>query len=148
MTNRLSGQVALVTGSASGIGEATARRLAAEGALVVVNSTKSTEAGSALAAELDGTYLQADIAVETEARRLVAEAAAAYGRLDILVNNAGTTVKIPHSNIEAVTGEVWSKILGVNVIGTWNVTAAAVPHLREAAAANGHSSAVVNVSSL
>lgn len=60
--------VALVTGSTSGIGEAVARRLAADGKRVVVHSRRSTEAGQALAAELGGAYVQADLAVEEEAR--------------------------------------------------------------------------------
>lgn len=75
-------------------------------------------------------------------------AARRNGRLDILVNNAGVTVKIPHLEIDEVTPEVWSKILGVNVLGTWNVTAAAVPYLRAAAHHHAGSSAIVNVSSL
>jgi len=120
-----------VTGSASGIGEATARALDAVGATLVVNSIRSVEAGKALAAELDSAcYVQADIGDEADARRLVDTAIDRYGRLDILVNNAGTTVKIPHRDLDSVTGAVWQEILRVNVIGTWNVTAAAVPHLR------------------
>ncbi len=132
MTGRLEGKVALVTGSASGIGEATARALDSEGAIVVVNSVRSVEMGRQIASELgNACYVQADIATEADARRLVATTIDRYGRLDILVNNAGTTVKIPHRDLDAVTGEVWREILSVNVIGTWNVTVAAVPHLAE-----------------
>jgi len=131
MPAQLGGKVALVTGSASGIGEATARALDASGATVVVNSVRSVAAGRALAAQLDRScYVQADIGNEADARRLVETTIQRYGRLDILVNNAGTTVKIPHRDLEAVTAEVWQELLSVNVIGTWNVTAAAVPHLR------------------
>ncbi|HUI02227.1 MAG TPA: SDR family oxidoreductase [Acidimicrobiales bacterium] len=144
MTAQLRGRVALVTGSSSGIGEATARALAEAGATVVVNSARSEEAGRALAGELPGaTYVRADIADPDQARHLVAEAVAAHGRLDILVNNAGTTEVIPHPDLEAATVEVWRRILDVNVIGTWLVTVAAVPHLR--ASGDG---AVVNVSSV
>src|SRR5271166_4753190 len=131
MAGSLAGKVALVTGSASGIGAATARALDAEGATVVVNSVRSVETGRAIASELEtACYVQADIAIEADARRLVETTIQRYGRLDILVNNAGTTVKIPHRDLEAVTAEVWQELLSVNVIGTWNVTAAAVPHLR------------------
>ncbi len=131
MAGRLEGKVALVTGSASGIGEAIARAFDASGATVVVNSVRSVEAGEELASQLESAcYVQADIADEADARRLVATAIVRYGRLDILVNNAGTTVKIPHRDLDAVTGEVWRELLSVNVVGTWNVTAAAVPHLR------------------
>jgi len=140
----LAGKVALVTGSSSGIGAATARRLSAEGAVVVVNSRSSVAAGEALAAELPGaSYVQADVADEEQARRLVETAVERHGRLDVLVNNAGMTVKIRHGDLEAASREVWERILGVNLLGTWAVTVAAVPHLR--ASGDG---AVVNVTSL
>jgi ketoreductase RED2 len=140
----LQGKVALVTGSSSGIGEAVARSLAAEGASVVVNSASSVEAGERVAAELpDATYVQADVADEGAARGLVDAAVATYGRLDVLVNNAGTTVVIPHHELDAATPDVWRRIFDVNVIGTWQVTVAALPHLRASGAGS-----VVNVTSL
>ena len=141
---RLAGQVALVTGSSSGIGEATARRLAGQGATVVVNSSSSVEAGTRVADSLPGaSYVRADIADPAEATGLVEQVLERHGRLDILVNNAGTTRVIPHADLEAATPEVWRQIFDVNVIGTWQVTVAAVPHLR--AAGSGQ---VVNISSL
>ena len=140
----LQGKVALVTGSSSGIGEAVARSLAAEGASVVVNSARSVEAGKRVAGELpDASYVQADVADEGSARELVDATVATYGRLDVLVNNAGTTVVIPHHDLEAVTPDVWRRILDVNVIGTWQVTVAALPHLRASGAGS-----IVNVTSL
>ena len=140
----LGGKVAIVTGSSSGIGEAVARSLAAEGASVVVNSATSVEAGQRVAGELpDATYVQADVADEGAARRLVDAAVATYGRLDVLVNNAGTTVVIPHHDLEAATPDVWRRIFDVNVVGTWQVTVAALPHLRASGAGS-----VVNVTSL
>ena len=144
MAGSLQDKVALVTGSSSGIGAATARMLAAEGAVVVVNSVSSVDAGRALAAELPGSsYVQGDIADLDQARNLVAHTVANHGRLDILVNNAGTTRVIPHPDLEAATPEVWRRIFDVNVIGTWQVTVAAVPHFRA-----GGDGVVVNVSSL
>jgi len=141
---RLAGRVALVTGSSSGIGEATARRLAGQGATVVVNSSSSVEAGTRVADSLPGaSYVRADIADPAEATGLVEQVLERHGRLDILVNNAGTTRVIPHADLEAATPEVWRQIFDVNVIGTWQVTVAAVPHLR--AAGSGQ---VVNISSL
>ncbi len=142
--DRFAGQVVLVTGSSSGIGAEAARRFGASGATVVVNSMTSVDAGRALAAELpDATYVQADVADEADATRLIAEVVATHGRLDVLVNNAGTTAVIPHDDLEAASPDVWRRIYDTNVIGTWQVTVAAVPHLR--ASGNGQ---VVNVSSL
>jgi ketoreductase RED2 len=144
MPGSLQGKVALVTGSSSGIGAATARMLSGEGAVVVVNSVSSVEAGRALAAELPAaSYVQGDIAQLDQARHLVATAVENHGRLDILVNNAGTTQVIPHPDLEAATPEVWRQIFDVNVIGTWQVTVAAVPHLRA-----GGDGVIINVSSL
>jgi ketoreductase RED2 len=141
---RFAGQVVLVTGSSSGIGAATAHLFAASGATVVVNSIRSVEAGQALAAELpDASYVQADVADEADAARLVEEVVATHGRLDILVNNAGTTEVIPHNDLEAASPEVWRRIFDTNVIGTWQLTVAAVPHLR----ASGQGQ-VLNVSSV
>ncbi len=83
-------KVALVTGAGRGIGAAIARRLAAEGARVVVHYRDSREAAEALAAEIGGLAVQADLTEPTAAERVVAEALAHFGRLDILVNNASS----------------------------------------------------------
>ncbi|MEV6670404.1 SDR family oxidoreductase [Streptomyces sp. NPDC051162] len=137
-------RVALVTGSSSGIGRAVAGRLAAEGMRIVVNSARSTEAGEKVARSLpDAVYVRADVSDEDEARRLVSSAVEHYGRLDLLVNNAGGTRVIPHADLEAATAEVWREILGLNVVGTWQTTVAAMPHLTRTG--NG---AVVNISSV
>ena len=126
----LEGKVALVTGSSSGIGEATARRLAECGATVVVNSSRSVEDGERIASEIGGTYLQADIGDPAQARALVTGVDRAHGRLDILVNNAGITEVINHHDLDAVTDEVFRRILDVNVLGTWTVTREAMGALR------------------
>ena len=137
-------RVAVVTGSSSGIGAAVARRMAAAGLRVVVNSARSVEAGRALAGQLPGGhYIQADVAVPEQARHLVEATVDRFGRLDVLVNNAGTTRLIPHHDLQAATPQVWQEIFSVNVFGTWQTTVAAVPHLR--ATGNG---CVVNISSL
>jgi ketoreductase RED2 len=139
----LDGKVAIVTGSTSGIGEAIARRYAAEGAGIVVNSTRSVEAGRAVAASLpDAVYVQADIADEAQGRTLVDAARDRWGRLDLLVNNAGVTQVIPHHDLDAAGVEVWRRIFEVNVFGTWLLTRTAVPLIRE----NG--GAVVNITSM
>jgi ketoreductase RED2 len=144
---RISGledKVVVVTGSSSGIGEATARLAAASGARVLVNSSSSVEAGEALAASLpNAKYVQANIADEAGATAIADAAMTHFGGIDVLVNNAGTTQVIPHHDLEAVTLDVWHKILDVNVIGTWLVTMACLPALR--ASGNG---SVINVTSL
>jgi ketoreductase RED2 len=138
------GHVVLITGSSSGIGAATAHRFAALGATVVINSSTSVAAGEALADELpDASYVQADVSAEEEARALVDRVVDRHGGLDVLVNNAGTTEVIPHHDLEAATPEVWRRIFDVNVFGAWQVTVAAVEHLR----ASGRGQ-VLNVSSL
>ncbi|MFD5416838.1 MULTISPECIES: SDR family NAD(P)-dependent oxidoreductase [unclassified Streptomyces] len=137
-------RVALVTGSSSGIGAAVAERLAAEGIRVVVNSARSAEAGKELAARLpDAVYVQGDVSDAEDARRIVRAAIDAYGRLDILVNNAGVTRFIPLGDLEAADARAWREIFDVNVVGTWQMITAAVPHLRESGAG-----AVVNISSV
>ena len=84
-----SDRVALVTGSTSGIGEATAKRLVALGAKVMLNSSTSSSEGERLASELEGaSYHQADISSENECKKLVDATIETFGRLDVLVNNA------------------------------------------------------------
>lgn len=127
------GRVAIVTGSSSGIGEETARRLSALGATVVVNSSSSVEAGTAVAASLPGEslYVQADIADLAQSQALLDRTMEAYGRLDILVNNAGWTTVVPHTDLDGLTDEIFAKTFEVNVFGTWRLTKAAIPLLRE-----------------
>ena len=128
---RCEGQVAVVTGSSSGIGEAVARRFAAEGAHVVVNSATSVDAGRAVADSLpSATYVQADVSTPAGAQAVVAAAVDAYGRLDHLVNNAGWTRVVAHDDIAGADLELWRRVFEVNVFGTWLVCQAAIEHLR------------------
>ena len=137
------GRVVAVTGSSSGIGAATARAFAAAGASVLVNSSRSAEAGREVAASLpDAVYVQGDITDPAVPGHLVAAAAERWGRLDVLVNNAGTTSLIPHHDVEAATVDVWRRIFEVNVFGTWAMSVAALPALR---ASHG---CIVNVASV
>jgi ketoreductase RED2 len=130
---QLDGRVAIVTGSSSGIGEATARRLAGLGAHVAVNSSSSRQAGVAIAAGLptDSLYIQADISDQAQGQRLVHETIEHFGRLDILVNNAGWTTVVKHSDLDALTDDILRKTFEVNVFGTWWLTKAAMPYLRQ-----------------
>ncbi|MFD8573399.1 SDR family NAD(P)-dependent oxidoreductase [Streptomyces sp. NPDC059639] len=137
-------KVALVTGSSSGIGKAVAERLAADGHRVVINSVRSVEEGEKVAAGLpDAVYIGADVSVEEQARNLVAQTIEHFGRLDVLVNNAGRTRAVPHADLTGASPELWREILDLNVIGTWQTTVAAMPHLTRTGAG-----CVVNISSI
>src|SRR6516165_1751792 len=137
------GRVVAVTGSSSGIGAATARAFADAGASVLVNSARSVAEGEAVAASLpDALYVQGDITEAEVPERLVAAALEQWGRLDTLVNNAGTTAVIPHHDLAAASVDVWRRIFEVNVFGTWAMSVAAMPALREARGS------VVNVASV
>jgi len=141
---RFDGKVVLVTGSSSGIGEAAAQHFADAGATVVINSATSVAAGEAVASRLPGaTYCQADVSDPAAAAALVDHVLSAHGRLDVLVNNAGTTKVIPHHDLDAITDEVFRRIIDVNLFGTWQLTHLALPHLK----AHGDGS-VVNVTSV
>ncbi len=135
-------KVALVTGSSSGIGEQVARRLAADGYAVVVHSRSSVAAGQAVAQEIGGSYLQADVADENAAHGLVEQVLAQRGRLDVLVCNAGATQVIAHADLAAATPEIWRQLYDVNVIAPFVLVTAAEQALREVQAC------VVNISSL
>src|SRR3954469_804037 len=121
---RLEGRTALVTGGASGIGAATARRLAAEGAEVWVGDLN--EAGAkGVAAEVSGHSLELDVTDLDSARPAVE----ATGTLDILVNNAGTD---EFGFFTDTTPEQWQRVIAVNLNGVLNCTAAALPAMQQA----------------
>jgi glucose 1-dehydrogenase len=143
---RLQGKVALVTGSAQGIGRAIVERFAREGADVVVNY----RSGPAMAEEVvqaargagvRATAIQADVAQVGDVRRLVDQAVAEMGRLDILVNNAGVET---HAAFWDVGEDDYDKVLGVNLKGPFFATQAMVRHLR----ATGRPGRIVNISSV
>jgi ketoreductase RED2 len=75
-------------------------------------------------------YVQADISNQDQGRALIDATIDAYGQLDILVNNAGWTTVVPHHKLDALTDEIFDKTMQVNVYGTWWLTKAAIPHLR------------------
>jgi NADP-dependent 3-hydroxy acid dehydrogenase YdfG len=135
MTRPLTGAVALITGASSGIGAATARRLAADGAAVALigrRRDRLVELARAISAEAGHALpLQADVAVTEESTAAVEQAVAELGRLDILVNNAGVMLLGPA--LDAPRAE-WERMVDVNVRGVLDVTHTALPHLVRAAA--------------
>jgi NAD(P)-dependent dehydrogenase (short-subunit alcohol dehydrogenase family) len=128
----LAGRVALVTGAGSGIGEATARRFAADGAVVVVNDVDADRARTvATAIGKDGgkaAAIGADVTRRDEVERLVAAIVAEHGRLDVLINNAGIN---RDAMSHKMTEEQWDQVLTVNLKGTFLCAQAALPRMRE-----------------
>jgi NADP-dependent 3-hydroxy acid dehydrogenase YdfG len=134
MTNRLEGAVALVTGSSSGIGAATARRLAAEGAavaLVARRRDRLDELAAAIRAD-GGTALAvpSDVTSKQQAAAAVEQVVGQLGRLDILVNNAGIMLLGPALDAPV---EEWDRMVALNTQGLLYITHAALPHLVRAA---------------
>jgi len=145
---------ALVTGSSRGIGRAIAERFARDGYDVAVNYVRSADRAHSVAdrieteTDADAIAVQADVGDPTEAADLVDEAVAAFGGLDHVVNNAGVD---QHVYTESLSPEDFDRVMDTNVNGAFNVTKAALPHLREAAereAGDAPSPSVTNVSSI
>jgi NADP-dependent 3-hydroxy acid dehydrogenase YdfG len=148
MTQRLDGTVALVTGASSGIGEATAQALAAEGARVAVAARRKDRL-EALAERIGpgrALVIEADVTSEDEAAAAVERAVSELGRLDILVNNAGVMLLGP---IVDAPVEEWQRMVQLNLLGLLYCTHAALPHLLKAAETDPRGVAdVVNISSV
>jgi NAD(P)-dependent dehydrogenase (short-subunit alcohol dehydrogenase family) len=141
----VSDRVALVTGSTSGIGAATARRLVRDGYKVALHSRSSADVGKRMAGELAGaSYHQADLADEQATRNLVAGVLKHHGRLDVLVNNAGESIRIPHADLKAATPAVWRRMLDVNLIAPFVLVTEAEPALRQSAE-GGRPACIVNI---
>lgn len=144
MSRKLEGKVAVVTGASKGIGAAIATHLAAEGAAVVVNFSSSKEGAEKVVGEITkkggkAIAVQANVAKETDIRRLFAEAKKAFGRLDILVNNAGI---YEFSPLENITTEHFHKQFDLNVLGLLLTSQEAVKHFDKSGGS------IVNISSV
>jgi len=146
----LQGTVAIVTGASSGIGEATALTLAAQGAAVAV-AARRRDRLDALAARIEEgggrvLVLETDVTDEAQANAMVEQTVAVLGRLDILINNAGVMLLGPI--VDAPTEE-WRRMVSLNVLGLFYCTHAALPHLLKAAESEPRRVAdIVNVSSV
>lgn len=127
LTQRLAGKVAVITGAASGIGLATARRMSAEGATVVVGDIEPT-AGIAVAEEVGGLFVAVDVADEHAVDNLFATAAANYGSVDIAFNNAG--ISPPDDDlIETTELPAWQRVQDVNLKSVYLCCRAALRYM-------------------
>ena len=147
------GLCAIVTGSASGLGAATAEILARSGARLVINYSSSEREAEATAeacrkaGAAEVVIAQGDVSRDEDCRKIVA-AAGSWGRLDVLVNNAGTTKHVAHADLDGLSAEDFQRLYGVNTIGPFLMVRAARSLLEAGAKASGRPSAVVNVSSV
>jgi 3-oxoacyl-[acyl-carrier protein] reductase len=141
---RLEGKCAIVTGSATGIGKATATLFAQEGARIVVSDVDEAGRGVVEAIKGDGgeaTFVKADVSQAGDAERMVDTMVRTYGRLDVLVNNAA--VYLGDGNILTVADETWNQIIGVNLKGTYLCCKFAIARMIETGGGS-----IVNLSSV
>lgn len=129
---RFKGKVVLITGAGVGIGRLAAIRFGQEGAKVAINSLTPEHGRETLrllkGAGAQGIYTQGDVSKDADARRMVQEAAKAFGRLDILVNNAG--IVIP-GRVDNMSEEDWDRTIAVNLKGVFLVSKYAIPEMRK-----------------
>ncbi len=146
------GLCVVITGSASGLGAATAVRLAKDGARIVINYSSSRKEAEQTAdlcrsAGAEVVVVQGDVSRDEDCKKIVA-AAAPWGRLDALINNAGTTKHMAHANLDGLSAEDFQRLFAVNSIGPYQMVRAARALLEAGANASGGASSVVNVSSV
>lgn len=144
MSKNIEGKVVVITGASSGLGEATARLLSAQGASVVLGARRVDRIQS-LADELTNNggkalAIQTDVTDADQVKRLVDGAVQAYGRVDVMINNAGL---MPHSPLERTKIDDWNRTIDVNIKGVLYGIAAALPHMKQQKAGQ-----IINVSSV
>jgi NADP-dependent 3-hydroxy acid dehydrogenase YdfG len=142
MTQGINGKVVVITGASSGLGEATARRLAQGGAKLVLGARR-IERLQALASELSFTnvaVVRTDVTKREQVENLVNHAVETFGRVDVIINNAGL---MPLSPLEALRVDDWDRMIDVNLKGVLYGIAAALPHMK--AQHGGH---IISVSSV
>jgi NADP-dependent 3-hydroxy acid dehydrogenase YdfG len=144
MSNNIEGKVVVITGASSGLGEATARHLSAQGAIVVLGARRRDRI-QALADELtragrSAVAVATDVTHREQVQRLVDTAVEKHGRVDVMLNNAGL---MPSSPLERLKVEDWDRMIDVNIKGVLYGIAAALPHMRRQK--SGH---IISVSSV
>lgn len=141
MSNGISGKVVVITGASSGLGEAAARHLAAEGAKVALGARRTDRLETIVADLGDAALAQAtDVTDRDSVEALVAAAVARFGRIDVILNNAGL---MPQSPLDRLKVDEWDRMIDVNVKGVLYGIAAALPRFE--AQKSGH---VINVASV
>jgi 3-oxoacyl-[acyl-carrier protein] reductase len=144
----IEGGVFIVTGSATGLGAAVARRLSSKGGRVIINYTHSEAEARATVEtceKLGGETLlcRADVSNDDDCRWMAAEAAERFGRIDGLVNNAAQSKIAPHADLEGLSSDDFLRIFAVNVVGPYQMVRAVTPHMKK----QGRG-AIVNISSV
>ncbi len=143
-SNTIAGKVVVITGASSGLGEATARHLSAEGATVVLGARRA-ERIQMLADELQGQdgkalAVRTDVTQSDQVKALVDAAVQTYGCIDVMLNNAGL---MPHSPLERLKIDDWNRTIDVNLKGVLYGIAAALPYMKQQ-----HAGHIINVSSV
>ena len=140
------GRVVIVTGGSSGVGAAVCRTLAAQGASLLINYSRSPALAEQVVTQCkalgaEALAVQGDVANHTDCEAIVEAARSTWGRVDALVNSAGTTQFVPMSNLDGVTAEDFQRVYGVNAVGPFQMARAAARHMSEGGA-------IVNISSV
>lgn len=147
MENNIAGKVVVITGASSGLGEAAARHLSAQGAFVALGARRidriqvlAAKLSDALGGSAKAIAVQVDVTQRDQVKNLVDAAVKAYGRIDVMINNAGV---MPQSLLENLQIDEWDRMIDVNIKGVLYGIAAALPYMREQQAGQ-----IVNVSSV
>jgi 3-oxoacyl-[acyl-carrier protein] reductase len=145
---KMNGKVVVVTGGGTGIGRGISEAFAREGAKVIVNYSVSKDDAEATAQAIresggEAVAVQANVTLEAEAKKLLEDAVARWGRLDVLVNNAGWSKRIPHHQLEDLSEEIWDRTLNTNMRGAFYCMRAAAPVLKK-----NPGSSIVNIVSI
>ncbi|QGQ45332.1 SDR family NAD(P)-dependent oxidoreductase [Metabacillus sediminilitoris] len=132
----LKDKVVIITGGGTGVGRATALKLAAAGAKVIINYSRSRKEATEVVNEITqqggaAFAYRANVAIENEVINMVSQTVSTFGKVDGLVNNASITAQIAMDDLDAVTDELWDSLLNVNVKGMFHCIKAVVPYMKK-----------------